>query len=103
MYQNGRLITDGNLHTGVAKMKATIHDPGGFFKGTVISYTWVFNDKSQSTVTTVDNIEHTFTTEGLFFVQISASLKKDGRVYNGKTSFYLKIKGIGLFRFLSMP
>ena len=97
VYQNGRLVTDGNLHTGDAKMKASIHDPSGFFKGTAISYTWVFNDGSHAAVTTVANIEHTFTKEGLFFVQISASLKKYGRLYEGKTSFYLKIKGISLF------
>ena len=94
MYQNGLLIINKKLNTGAAKIKAHIHDPSGFFEGTIARYIWTFNDGTSTKVTQWNEIDHSFLSEGLFLVQVSASLKKNGKLYKGETSFYISIKGI---------
>ena len=98
VHQNGKLISNGKVSTGLAELKAVVHDPHGFFQGSVITYVWVLNDGTPAKVTTSSTIEYTFTREGLFLLQISASLKKNGKLYDGKTSFYVSIRGINFFR-----
>lgn len=95
--QNNHLIKDWKINTGVVKLKAHIHDPSGFFEGSVTRYEWIFNDGSSAKVTTLNEIEHVFEAEGLFLIQVSASIKKNGKLYNGKTSVNCNVKGIDFF------
>jgi len=92
VHQNGKLISNGKVRTGLAELKAVVHDPHGFFQGLVITYVWILNDGTPAKVTTSSTIKYTFTKEGLFLLQISASLRKNGKLYEGKIEFYVSVK-----------
>ena len=91
------------MRTGLAELKAVVHDPHGFFQGLVITYVWILNDGTPAKVTTSSTIKYTFTKEGLFLLQISASLRKNGKLYEGKIEFYVSVKGINSFRLCIYP
>ena len=78
----------------MANLLANIHDPSNFFKGLIVHFTWIFNDGTPTKFTTWNSMDHTFKSEGLFYIQISSTLKKDGKLYTGKTSIYVSVKGM---------
>ena len=91
--QDNKLVSNKKLHLGSATLTAKIHDPSNFFDGSIVHYTWIFNDGSPTQLTTWKNVDHVFRKEGLFLIQVSSNLWKNGRLYSGKKSIYVTLQG----------
>eukprot|EP00794_Sanderia_malayensis_P008800 gene8800-9741_t len=90
--QSNKVIKDSIIHLGTSLFTASLHDPSHYFRGSDIQYNWMFKDGTPTVKTFKSTTEHTFLKEGLYYIQNSVSVSKNGKTYTGEASLYLEVK-----------
>ena len=91
--QNGYSPQDYVIYLGSSTFVGNINNPSGYFKGSQITYKWLFQDGSPVLKVSDNTMKHIYKREDVYDVQLRVSTVKNKKSFSGKCSQYVIAKG----------